>query len=200
MKVFATMLALTASSAAAYPIALRNADVDADETVVERKLQIDFEGGFNGLCDREVMEDINVLVLSTLNEIMREGKDEAFQFDTVTVDSERLSAISHHGERNLAPSKWQWVSFFHAAAILCINHILIHDLILQFNFNEAIAVKGICSRCYRSIPYFIDYGKDRGRNLDQDTAIEQLEVAITNFLPHFECMNGASDVYVSFLV
>lgn len=107
MKLFSTIFALTAYSAAAYHIASHNADT----AKLERRMEIKFDGGFNGLCDREVMEDVNALVLSTINDIMREGKDEALQFDAITIDSESLSgAISHDGERKLQLKMWDWVS------------------------------------------------------------------------------------------
>jgi hypothetical protein len=37
-----------------------------------------------------------------------------------------------------------------------------------------------------------------GRALNEDIAIQQLEVAIVSIIPHFECMDGVTDVFVSF--
>lgn len=37
------------------------------------------------------------------------------------------------------------------------------------------------------------------RHLNEETAIQQIEIAIAEVLPEFECMAGATDVYVSFI-
>jgi hypothetical protein len=105
MKLIATILALAASSVAAYPI-----KAPADVLTVERKLKIEFNGGFNGLCDREVIADINALVLETFNAVLKDQDASGFQYDTVTAESEQLSTVTSDGQRKLQWAHWDWVS------------------------------------------------------------------------------------------
>lgn len=125
MKLSTTILALAASSVAAHrlggsPPAAAN---DTAPIIVERTMQIEFDGGFKGLCEPEVMAKINAVALSTVNDIMREGQDDAFQFETVTVKSQSLAAVApHHGvDDGRKLRNWDWVSYWPAHSQLCNN-------------------------------------------------------------------------------
>lgn len=106
MKLIATILALAATSVAAYPV-----HAPVEEVTVQRNIKIEFDGGFNGLCDRAVMADINGLVMETLNAGMKDQDPNSLQYETIIIDSEQLSATkANDAGRALYWENWDWVS------------------------------------------------------------------------------------------
>lgn len=46
--------------------------------------------------------------------------------------------------------------------------------------------------------YYLDADDDMARKLNDNTLVQELEVAIAGLIPNFECMDGVTDVFVTF--